>query len=259
MARLAGLTVRTLRHYDEIGLLVPSARSGAGYRLYDDGDVRRLYRILALRAAGLPARRDRGHARGRGGGPAARGARAPRAARRRARAGRAAPGAARAHPRRARPCGRAVGRPVHRSDRGDDEDGDVLHAGAARAAAGARRRARRGRAAAGRAGLGGADRGGRGRARRRHGPGRPAARSARGTLDVAHRGLHGRRPWDQGLPAAALRRRGGRAGLRAARCRPRRWPTRARRSRRGATSAAPTTRSSAPRGRRRRRRRGRRP
>jgi MerR family transcriptional regulator, thiopeptide resistance regulator len=54
VARLAGLTVRTLRHYDEIGLLVPSARSGAGYRLYDDGDVRRLYRILALRGMGFP-------------------------------------------------------------------------------------------------------------------------------------------------------------------------------------------------------------
>jgi DNA-binding transcriptional MerR regulator len=45
-----GLTVRALHHYDEIGLLVPSERSGAGYRLYSDGDVRRLYRILALRA-----------------------------------------------------------------------------------------------------------------------------------------------------------------------------------------------------------------
>ena len=54
VASATGLTVRTLHHYDEIGLLVPSERSGAGYRLYDDGDVRRLYRILALRAMGFP-------------------------------------------------------------------------------------------------------------------------------------------------------------------------------------------------------------
>jgi len=54
VARAAGLTVRTLHHYDALGLLVPSARSDAGYRLYSDGDVRRLYRILALRAMGFP-------------------------------------------------------------------------------------------------------------------------------------------------------------------------------------------------------------
>lgn len=54
VARAAGLTVRTLHHYDEIGLLVPSERSEAGYRLYGDGDVRRLYRILALRGMGFP-------------------------------------------------------------------------------------------------------------------------------------------------------------------------------------------------------------
>jgi MerR family transcriptional regulator, thiopeptide resistance regulator len=54
VAEATGLTVRTLHHYDEIGLLVPSERSEAGYRLYGDGDVRRLYRILALRATGLP-------------------------------------------------------------------------------------------------------------------------------------------------------------------------------------------------------------
>jgi len=54
VARASGLTVRTLHHYDEIGLLVPSARSEAGYRLYSDDDVRRLYRILALRGTGFP-------------------------------------------------------------------------------------------------------------------------------------------------------------------------------------------------------------
>jgi DNA-binding transcriptional MerR regulator len=46
--------VRTLHHYDEIGLVVPSERSDAGYRLYGEADVRRLYRILALRGMGFP-------------------------------------------------------------------------------------------------------------------------------------------------------------------------------------------------------------
>ena len=53
VAKATGLTVRTLHHYDEIGLLAPSERSGAGYRLYSDGDLRRLYRILALRGMGF--------------------------------------------------------------------------------------------------------------------------------------------------------------------------------------------------------------
>jgi DNA-binding transcriptional MerR regulator len=50
---LANLTVRTLHHYDSIGLLRPSARSDAGYRLYDRDDVARLHRIQALRAFGM--------------------------------------------------------------------------------------------------------------------------------------------------------------------------------------------------------------
>lgn len=53
LAAAAGLTVRTLHHYDGIGLLRPSARSDAGYRLYDRDDVARLHRIQALRAFGM--------------------------------------------------------------------------------------------------------------------------------------------------------------------------------------------------------------
>lgn len=53
LAGRTGLTVRALRHYDDIGLLVPSVRSASGYRLYDRHDVARLYRILALRRLGL--------------------------------------------------------------------------------------------------------------------------------------------------------------------------------------------------------------
>src|ERR687886_1734943 len=53
VAAATGVTVRTLRHYDELGLLVPSERTEAGYRLYDDADLQRLYRILALRRMGF--------------------------------------------------------------------------------------------------------------------------------------------------------------------------------------------------------------
>ena len=53
LATAAGLTVRTLHHYDSIGLLRPSARSDAGYRLYDRDDVARLQQIQALRAFGM--------------------------------------------------------------------------------------------------------------------------------------------------------------------------------------------------------------
>lgn len=53
LARLTGLTIRTLHHYDSIGLLSPSARTQAGYRLYQHGDMDRLHRIMALRKFGL--------------------------------------------------------------------------------------------------------------------------------------------------------------------------------------------------------------
>lgn len=54
VARFAGVTVRTLHHYDEIGLLSPSGRSGAGHRRYDDADLDRLQRILFYRELGFP-------------------------------------------------------------------------------------------------------------------------------------------------------------------------------------------------------------
>lgn len=53
LARLTGLTIRTLHHYDSIGLLSPSGRTQAGYRLYQHGDMDRLHRIMALRKFGL--------------------------------------------------------------------------------------------------------------------------------------------------------------------------------------------------------------
>ncbi len=54
LAKATGLTVRTLHHYDEIGLLQPSSRLSGGHRLYDAGDVARLYRIIRLRQLGFP-------------------------------------------------------------------------------------------------------------------------------------------------------------------------------------------------------------
>ena len=54
LARLTGITVRALHHYDEIGLVVPSQRTDSGYRLYDDKDVIRLQQVLLFRELGLP-------------------------------------------------------------------------------------------------------------------------------------------------------------------------------------------------------------
>ncbi|MGY0060388.1 MerR family transcriptional regulator [Streptomyces sp. LZ34] len=54
VAGFAGVTVRTLHHYDEIGLLSPSARSRAGHRRYDDADLDRLQQILFYRELGFP-------------------------------------------------------------------------------------------------------------------------------------------------------------------------------------------------------------
>ena len=53
VAARTGLTPRTLRHYDELGLLVPSARSWGDYRLYDEADLLRLLQVQNLKALGL--------------------------------------------------------------------------------------------------------------------------------------------------------------------------------------------------------------
>jgi MerR family transcriptional regulator, thiopeptide resistance regulator len=50
----AGVTVRALHHYDRLGLLKPSRRSRAGYRLYSDSDLIRLEQIVVLKSIGLP-------------------------------------------------------------------------------------------------------------------------------------------------------------------------------------------------------------
>ena len=54
LAKLAGVSVRTLHHYDQIKLLRPSARTDAGYRLYGDADALRLQQILFYRELDFP-------------------------------------------------------------------------------------------------------------------------------------------------------------------------------------------------------------
>lgn len=53
VAALTGLTVRALHHYDDIGLVSPSMRSAAGYRLYTDDDLRWLQQVLLFRELGF--------------------------------------------------------------------------------------------------------------------------------------------------------------------------------------------------------------
>ncbi|MEW8977794.1 MAG: MerR family transcriptional regulator [Symbiobacterium sp.] len=56
VADLAGVSVRTLHHYDEIGLLKPAGQSASGYRLYSQQDVERLQQILFFRELGFSLR-----------------------------------------------------------------------------------------------------------------------------------------------------------------------------------------------------------
>jgi DNA-binding transcriptional MerR regulator len=53
-AQRAGVTIRALHHYDRLGLLKPSGRTAAGYRLYSDRDLVRLEQIVALKFIGFP-------------------------------------------------------------------------------------------------------------------------------------------------------------------------------------------------------------
>jgi MerR family transcriptional regulator, thiopeptide resistance regulator len=54
VASIAGVSVRALHHYDELGLLVPSGRTEAGYRRYSGDDLLRLQQILIGRELGMP-------------------------------------------------------------------------------------------------------------------------------------------------------------------------------------------------------------
>lgn len=53
VARASGVSARMLRHYDALGLVRPTGRTGGGYREYDDADLRRLFQVESLRTLGL--------------------------------------------------------------------------------------------------------------------------------------------------------------------------------------------------------------
>jgi DNA-binding transcriptional MerR regulator len=53
LAKRTGLTIRTLHHYDEIGLVKPSSHTESGHRLYTAGDLARLQQVLSLRQIGF--------------------------------------------------------------------------------------------------------------------------------------------------------------------------------------------------------------
>ena len=54
VSKLVGVSVRTLHHYDEIALVVPSGRTPKGYRTYSSADVERLHQVLTYRELGFP-------------------------------------------------------------------------------------------------------------------------------------------------------------------------------------------------------------
>jgi len=57
LAKLSGVSVRTLHHYDELKLLCPKTRSNAGYRLYGESELLRLQQILFYRELEVPLRK----------------------------------------------------------------------------------------------------------------------------------------------------------------------------------------------------------
>ena len=59
LASMTGVTVRTLHHYDNLGLLRPSGHSESGYRLYSQADLARLQQVMTLRYLGFPLERIR--------------------------------------------------------------------------------------------------------------------------------------------------------------------------------------------------------
>ncbi|MEV5978285.1 MerR family transcriptional regulator [Streptomyces sp. NPDC052114] len=56
VARQSGVSARMLRHYESLGLVRPSGRTGSGYREYSDDDIRRIFHIESLRSLGLSLR-----------------------------------------------------------------------------------------------------------------------------------------------------------------------------------------------------------
>lgn len=53
VADLIGLSLRTIRHYEEVGVVVPSGRSRGGFRLYTDRDIERLRQVMGMKPIGF--------------------------------------------------------------------------------------------------------------------------------------------------------------------------------------------------------------
>ncbi len=58
VADLVGISVRTLHHYDDIGLLTPGEVTDSGYRLYSDENLATLQQILFFKELGFPLKKD---------------------------------------------------------------------------------------------------------------------------------------------------------------------------------------------------------
>ena len=58
VAKLTGISVRTLQYYDEINLLNPSQLTSSGYRLYDDEDLKKLQQILFFKELDFKLKRN---------------------------------------------------------------------------------------------------------------------------------------------------------------------------------------------------------
>ena len=59
VAEITGLSIRTLRHYDELGLVAPSGHTAGGFRLYTDADVQRLFLVRRMKPLGFSLERMR--------------------------------------------------------------------------------------------------------------------------------------------------------------------------------------------------------
>src|SRR5215211_4739730 len=196
IAKRAGVSVRTLYHYEAIGLLTPDGRTEAGYRLYGDAGVVRLQQIRSLRHLGFGLEQIGDLLNRRGLTPL----RVielhldqlhRQIAAQRQLSIRLAGIAARL---------RSAGEVSVDDDRGDDQDEELLHTGAVGGASRARTPTRRGRNAPGGGRLAAPDRRGPRRDGAGNRPGERASSVARRTLARAGSGVHRRQSRDRPVP-----------------------------------------------------------
>ncbi len=127
LAKRTGLTVRTLHHYDEIGLLKPSLKTESGHRLYTAVDVARLQQVLSLRQLGFSLEQVRDCLDRPGFSPREVDRPARRAATGTDRATAKAVRSARGDRDPSERGGRGLRRRVHPNNRGNDHDRELLH------------------------------------------------------------------------------------------------------------------------------------